>query len=156
MCAPSSGSSSKLGKNSQNAPGHPLEMPPGGVWNPPRETALRHPGKTAKKTTLSNKSIITVPWGIARGNAGLGTSWNIAHPPSNSPLSSPKGDGFATTPARTAPVRASVMKFSKVSHSGVFPQVSHPGPRGGYFQAQRDTCENFTKGVCVHFQTTFA
>ena len=59
-----------------------------------------------KKTTLCNKSIISIAWGIARGNGGLLPSTDIAQSPSHS-LSHPS-DGFATTSARR-PLRASVM-----------------------------------------------
>ena len=59
-------------------------MSPEGLRKPLQETARRHPGKGPKKTTLCNKSIITVPWGIARENGGLGTSGDIAQSPSHS------------------------------------------------------------------------
>ena len=69
--------------------------------------AFRDPGKDPKRTTLGNGVIPTIAWGIARGNAGLRPSRSIAQSPSHS-LSHPS-DGFATTPARTAAARASVI-----------------------------------------------
>ena len=63
-----------------NVPRHPPTMLPEGLWKPLQGTAWRRPGKGPKKTTLSNKSIITVPWGIARENAGLPPSHSLSHP----------------------------------------------------------------------------
>ena len=68
-----------------------------------------------KMTTLSNGQKTSPTWGIARENAGLAARGSTAESPSHS-LSHPS-DGFATTPARTAAVRASVMK-SGPNHSG--------------------------------------
>ena len=86
------------------------KMLPEGLWKALQGTAWRRPGKGPKKTPFVNKSIMAVPWGIARGNAGLRPF--VDHSPISLtlPLSSPKGDGFATTPARgrRLPVRASV------------------------------------------------
>ena len=68
------------------------------------------PGRDPKRSTLGNGVIPTLAWGIARGNAGLtglAPSGHIAQSPSHS-LSHPS-DGFATTPARWGPARASVM-----------------------------------------------
>ena len=51
-----------------------LDRSPGPPHSPTGECARRHPGKGPKMTPFINKSIITVPWGIARENGGLGTS----------------------------------------------------------------------------------
>ena len=49
-----------------------LDRSPGPPHSPTGECARRHPGKGPKMTPLSDKSIMAVPWGIARGNAGFG------------------------------------------------------------------------------------
>ena len=71
---------------------------PNGSISGPQMSPFRDPQEDPKRTTWSNKSIMAIPWGIARENGGLGSPWNIAQSPSHS-LSHPS-DGFATTPAR--------------------------------------------------------
>ena len=72
----------------------------------PQMSPFRDSQDDPKMTPLCNKSIMAIAWGIARENAGLLPSASTAQSPSHS-LSHPS-DGFATTPARTAAVRASV------------------------------------------------
>ena len=84
---------SNAGKSSQNAPRNLPEMPSGGLRRPSQETPLGHPRKSPKRTTSRSKSIITIAFGIARGNEGLAPSGHKAQSPSHS-LSHPS-DGFA-------------------------------------------------------------
>ena len=97
-------------RNLENALRMLPETPPGNALRGTPETLPRDhpgtPGKDPEKDHLDSKSIMAIAWGIARGNEGLVPSGNIAQSPSHS-LSHPS-DGFATTPARTAAVRASV------------------------------------------------
>ena len=83
---------------------------PNGTISGPQMSPFRDPQDDPKRTTLMNWPKITTPSGIARENAGSGTSGHIAQSPSHS-LSHPS-DGFATTPARTAAARASVICIS--------------------------------------------
>ena len=82
---------------------------PNGTISGPRMSPFRDSPNDPKMTTLGNGQIPTTTCGIAREKGGLRTSWTIAQSPSHS-LSHPS-DGFATTPARTAAVRASVKRF---------------------------------------------
>ena len=68
---------------------------------------FRDPRKDPKRSTHDNGVIPTIAGGIARENAGLASSGHIAESPSHS--LSHRSDGFATTPARTAAARASVI-----------------------------------------------
>ena len=79
------------------------QMLPERLWKPLQGTARRRPGEGPKKTTLSNKSIMAVPWGIARENAGLVTSGSIAQSPSHS-LSHPL-KGMASQQLQLAPLQ---------------------------------------------------